>query len=64
MRLASLAVKRQLVAAAAALRSETLAFTALYRLSSSGSRPRRQARASTLNSISAIFYQLPCLGVW
>ena len=24
----------------------------------------RQARANTLNSISAVFSQLPCLGVW
>ena len=64
MRLASLAVKRQVMAAALALRSDTFAFTALSRLSASGLRPRKQARASTLNSISAIFNQLPCLGVW
>ena len=55
MRLASLVVKRQLMAAAVELRSDTLAFTALSRLSSSGLRPLRQARARTLNSTSAKF---------
>ena len=61
MRLAFLGVKGQLMAVA--LRSDTLAFTALSRLSGSGLRPRRQARARMLNSISAIFNQLPCFGV-
>ena len=64
MRLASWAVNRQLIVAPAAFRSDTQALTALSRLSWSTLRPRRQARASTLNSISAIFSQLPCLGVW
>ena len=54
MRLASLLVKRQLMAAAVELRSATLAFTAFSRLSSSPLRLRRQARARTLSSISAI----------
>ena len=29
-----------------------------------GLRPWRQARVNTLNSISAMFSQLACLGVW
>ena len=53
MRLASWAVNRQLIVAPAAVRSDTQALTALSRVSSSALRPRRQARASTLDSISA-----------
>ena len=64
MCLASLAVKRQSTVDDALLRSDTQALTALFRLSSSAFRPRRQSQAGTLNSISAIFSQLPCLGVW
>ncbi len=63
MRLASLAVNRQLMAAAVELRSETQALIPFSRLSWSGFRPRRQARARTLNSFSTMFSQLPCLGV-
>ena len=51
MRLAFLGVKGQLMAVA--LHSDTLAFTAFCRLSASRFRLRKQARASTLNSISA-----------
>ena len=50
--------------AATPLRSATQAFTAFSKLSSSAWLPRRQARTSTLNSISDIFSQLPCLSVW
>ena len=64
MRLASWAVNRQLLVAPIEFRSDTQALTVLSRLSSSPLRPRRQARASTLNSIYAMFSQLPCLGVW
>ena len=62
--LASWAVKRQLMIAWASLRSCSRARTSRQRLSSSGCRCPRQRREMTLNSISAIFSQLPCLGVW
>ena len=60
----SWAVNRQLMLAPAAFRSDTQALTAFPKLSSSALRPRRQARASALNSIYAMLSQLPCLGVW
>ena len=60
---ASWVLKRQLMAAWAVLRSVTRAWTSRPRASSSGSRCLSQERDSTLNSISAIFNQLPCLGV-
>ena len=60
---ASWVLKRQLMVAWAVLRSVTRAWTSRPRASSSGSRYLRQERDSTLNSISAIFNQLPCLGV-
>ena len=52
--MAPLAVNRQSTVAAAVVRSDTQALTALSKPSASASRPRRQARASALNSISAI----------
>ena len=64
MALASWVVKRQLMVVAASLRSASQALMFLCRASSSGFRLLRQARATTLNSISAMFSQLPCLGVW
>ena len=63
MRLASWAVNRQLTVVPAVFRSDTQALMALSKMFSSGLRPRRQARASTLNSISAIFSQMTCLGL-
>ena len=60
---ASRVLNRQLMVALAALRSRTSAWTSLPSASSSGSRYFRQQRDSTLNSISAIFNQLPCFGV-
>ncbi len=52
--LASLAVKPQLMVAPMAFRSASEALISLFGASSSGLRPLRQARARTLNSISAI----------
>ena len=52
--LASLVVKRQLMLAAAALRSASWMAMFFCRASSPGLRPGGQARVSTLNSISAI----------
>ena len=46
------------------LRSCSRALTSRQRVSSSGSLCLRQLREMTLNSISAIFSQLPCLDVW
>ena len=48
----------------AALRSRTKAWTCLPRVSWSGIRCLRQERDSRLNSISAMFNQLPCFGVY
>ena len=60
---ASRVLNRQLMVALAALRSVTRAPTSLLRVSSPESRCFRQERDRTLNSISAMFNQLPCLGV-
>ena len=60
---ASCVLNRQLMVAWAAFRSVTRAWTSLRRASYPGSRCLRQERDSTLNSISAMFNQLPCLGV-
>ena len=60
---ASRVLNRQLMVALAALRSVTRASTSLLRASSPESRCFRQERDRTLNSISAVFNQLPCLGV-
>ena len=60
---ASWVLNRHLIPTRAALRSRTSAWTSLPSASSSGSRCFRQQRDSTLNSISAIFNQLPCRGV-
>ena len=64
MALAFRVLNCQLMVAPAALRSLTRAGTSRRSASSSGSRCLRQERDSTLNSISAMFSQLPCLGVW
>ena len=53
----------QWMVAPAALRSLTRACTSRRSASSPGSRCFKQERDSTLNSISAMFNQLPCLGV-
>ena len=53
----------KLIVTRASFRSCTEAPTSRWSDSSSGSRCLRQERTSTLNSISAIFNQLPCLGV-
>ena len=63
MALASWELNVQLMVAPAALRSATKAWTSRRSVSSSGSRCLRQQRDTTLNSISAILSQLPCLGV-
>ena len=60
---ASRVLNRQLMVALAALRSLTRASTSRRRASSPESRCFSQERDRTLNSISAIFNQLPCLGV-
>ena len=63
MPLASWVLNRQLMVARAAFRSVTRAWTSRRRAGLLGTRYLRQERDSTLNSISAIFNQLPCLGV-
>ena len=54
---------RQLMVDRATFRSVTRDWTSRRRAGSSGTRCLRQQRDRTLNSISAIFSQLPCLGV-
>ena len=63
MRQASLAAKLNSMATAVEVSSDTLAFTACSRLAPSDLGPRRQARASRLNSISDRFNELSYLGV-
>ena len=63
MVLASWVLNRQLMVARAAFRSCTRAWVSRRSISSSGSRCLRQQRDNTLNSISAMFSQLPCFGV-
>ena len=60
MSLASLLVKRQLMAATVELRSATLAFTGFAKSSAAALRPRGQAQASTVKYLSSTCSQLPC----
>ena len=60
---ASRVLSRQLMVDRAALRCATKAWTSRRSAVSSGSRCLRQERDNILNSISAKFSQLPCLGV-
>ena len=63
MVLASWVLNRQLMVVRAALRARTRAWVPRRSACSSGSRCFRQQRDNTLNSISAMFNQLPCFGV-
>ena len=57
-------VNRHRAEAARSLRVRVQAVTSRRTVSLSGSRRFRHCRASTLNSHSAMFNQLPCLGVY
>ena len=62
---ASAVVKRQsMVVAGRRCAPPTQAATSRSSVARSASRRSRHCRASTLSSISAMFSQLPCLGVW
>ncbi len=61
---ASAVVKRQSVRRTAALRVATQAATSLVSVAWSSSRRSRHCRWRVPSSISAMFSQLPCFGVW
>ena len=61
---ASCVLKRQWMVAWAVLRWVSYAAMARPSASSLPWRARRQTRVMMLNSISAMFNQLACLGVW
>src|SRR5919202_1103903 len=61
---ASAVVKRQLTVTLLLLRSSSHAATSALNVSWSAMRRSRHCRLRMLSSISAIFSQLPCLGVW
>ena len=60
---ASSGVNRQFTLAPAPLRAPTQAATSACNVAWSAMRRARHCRLNTLNSISAMFSQLPCLGV-
>src|SRR5919201_532641 len=61
---ASAVVKRQRTWTARSFRSCCQAATSRHNSEFDAIRRSKHCRASTLNSISATFSQLPCLGVW